>query len=124
MASNHIHRLQDELVSKDAEIDGLREGLSDLIAYLTSDKFASDTSVNVTDVLLRLREAENLALTRRDEAAFNEAGPGPEASVNGWRCPKCREALQDSPIWNDTDARAAGRMRDHWRATHRVTAEA
>jgi hypothetical protein len=42
-----------------AELAALDQGLTDLAVYLTSPKFAGDRSVNVEDVLLRVREARS-----------------------------------------------------------------
>jgi len=40
---------------------GLSMGLNELRIYLTSEKFHTDTTVQVNDVLLRLNGANNLA---------------------------------------------------------------
>ena len=50
-----------------AELAALRQGLEDLRAYLTSDKFADDKSVNTRDVLHRMYEITSAA----DDAAFS-----------------------------------------------------
>ena len=59
--ANYIQTLQTENAQKDAELRALYAGLTELKAYLTSDKFADDNSVQVRDVLTRLHEAESAA---------------------------------------------------------------
>jgi len=120
MASNHIANQATQIVAKDAELQAMRDGMSDLITYLTSSKFAEDRSVNVNDVILRVREIQAFAGDASNAAYANEEGPAPVASKHGWACPVCRAPLQDHEIWNDTDAKAANRMRLHWRELHKV----
>ena len=115
--ANHIENLQDEIAAQAAEIEALRNGLWDLKAHIDR-KFVGESVV--TDVEIRVLETLNYATTKHDEALMNERGPKPEASYSGWRCPICIEPLQEAPIWNDTDAKAERRMRDHWTAQHKA----
>jgi hypothetical protein len=62
---NYITRLQSENAALTAELEALRSGLTDLRSYLASDKFATDSTVQVADVFNRLRDAENAATDAR-----------------------------------------------------------
>lgn len=53
---NYITRLKKELSQKEREVASLRDGIRVLQSYLTSKKFAVDSTVQVSDVLLRLSE--------------------------------------------------------------------
>jgi hypothetical protein len=55
---------------------GLNKGLDDLRNYLESEKFHNDTTVQVTDVLLRLDAARNLADHYESEATLAEIKKG------------------------------------------------
>jgi hypothetical protein len=70
---NYIQRLQGERNALAREVATLRDGLDALRAYFTLPKFSCgdrlDGYVNVADVLLRLREAENAASDARDNGA-------------------------------------------------------
>ena len=57
-----------ELAAAKARLDALEQGITDLRAYLISEKFHVDTTVQVTDVLLRLSEARTHALDAEDAA--------------------------------------------------------
>jgi hypothetical protein len=118
--SNHIENLSDELVAANAEMASLQDGIYDLLGYLASDKFSVDNKVTNADVMRRLSETLVRSRDDRDAALLNERGPKPVASFKGWACPICGSVLQDSPIWNDTDAKAERRMRDHWTANHKA----
>jgi hypothetical protein len=65
--SNYIHKLEDENNVLGVELCYLRSSLHNLRAYLLSDKFHLDTTVQVRDVLNRLDEAERVALDGRFE---------------------------------------------------------
>jgi hypothetical protein len=54
-------RLHEQVKSLREEVDALRGGVMGLKFYLSSDKFRDDTTVQVSDVLRRLREIENEA---------------------------------------------------------------
>lgn len=58
MATNYINRLQAENAELKAELDRIREGITDLRAYLVSDKFSKDTTVQTRDVLHRIEEIQ------------------------------------------------------------------
>ena len=49
---NYIRRLE-----KENEL--LKDGLYDLLAYVQSEKFHKDQSVNTADIILRLQETRN-----------------------------------------------------------------
>jgi len=121
-STNHIVSLKAELIAAEAEIAALREGYQAMVDYLHSSKFATDHSVNKWDVINGLRQSADNAFDVRQGAWMNEMGPNPTPSRKGWMCPDCGELLQEQPIWNDTDARAAERMRQHWIATHKQVA--
>lgn len=59
MATNYIHYLQG--VKRDAHFLGeqAQTELDELVAYLMSSKFHTDTTVQVQDVLTRLRPARS-----------------------------------------------------------------
>ena len=46
---------------RSAYLVGLQAGITDLIRYLESEKFQDDTTVQVKDVILRIRDAKNFA---------------------------------------------------------------
>ncbi len=58
---NYIKRLQQEVATHEAQITATAEGIALLRSYLMSSKFHSDTTVQVSDVLLRLAELESHA---------------------------------------------------------------
>lgn len=61
---NSIHWMKKKVAQSRidaARAIGLRMGLDELRNYLGSEKFHSDTTVQVNDVLLRLNGANNLA---------------------------------------------------------------
>jgi len=51
-----LHEQRDVLL---ARLDGYREGLEDLQRYLHGSKFNVDTTVQVSDILMRLQEIDN-----------------------------------------------------------------
>lgn len=69
---NHIKRLQADIARLTAERDALLTGLDDIRQYMHHPKFACgdrlDGYVNVSDVLLRIREAKHGALLAGDGA--------------------------------------------------------
>ena len=66
---NYIQRLEGERDTLAREVATLRDGIGELRAYFALPKFACgdrvDGYVNIADVLLRLREAENAATDAR-----------------------------------------------------------
>lgn len=54
---NHIKRLEMQRDIAQAEADALREGLRAIRAYVLSDKFKADPTVQVQDIVLRVAEA-------------------------------------------------------------------
>jgi hypothetical protein len=70
---NGYQKLRQENVALAAERSTLKQGMDDLRNYLLSPKFASgdrlDGYVNVQDVLARLREVHEAALTAGEDAA-------------------------------------------------------
>jgi len=74
--SNYIQRLRGENAALARELAALREGIDALRSYFALPKFSCgdrlDGYVNVADVLLRLREAENAALHARENAPESE----------------------------------------------------
>ena len=73
---NHIHRLQADLAASQALTTGLLDGLTELRAYLSSDKFAQDRWVGTDDMMLRIRnlireayDEEAIALSRANNPA-------------------------------------------------------
>ena len=58
---NYIKRLERENSALKQELHELRRGLQHLKGYLQSEKFWHDTTVQTSDVLLRLDEAEREA---------------------------------------------------------------
>jgi hypothetical protein len=119
---NHITRMQAEMASKDAEIAALREGYEAMISYMRSSKFHKTPYVNVADVILGLRQSASNAYDAANAAYLNEVGPQVEPSKDGWRCPVCHASL-DNRVWNDTEAKAAERMRLHWIENHKAGAQ-
>lgn len=65
--TNYIHRLQNENEAKARQVEELEAGIADLVSYLTSPKFNDDTTVQVSDVLLRLSEIKSAAQYAHDE---------------------------------------------------------
>ena len=58
---NTNERLKLQLEEARAELEALRDGLREVKGYLTSPKFWDDRTVQVSDVLLRIGEAEGRA---------------------------------------------------------------
>jgi hypothetical protein len=62
---NHIHKLQAQVRSLKAEQQALQQGITNLVAYLQSNKFRSGDSldgyVNVQDVFNRIADARREA---------------------------------------------------------------
>jgi hypothetical protein len=135
--TNHINNLTDQLASLTAERDSLLEGLTDLLAYLQSEKFAGPGPltgyVNTADIVVRVAEMRSNASLAGAVAYTAAAGPmvadGSHDTcshgtypgvplVNGWHCPVCGSALTTSSrLWSD--ATAARSMREHWVTAHK-----
>lgn len=64
---NHILAQQKEIAGLKAEVEGLREGLRDLLIYVNSPKFHSEPHVSTADIVLRVREIESHGTHKRDE---------------------------------------------------------
>ena len=58
---NYINRLENELAEKTTELDTLQRELNTFRAYLATDKFAVDTTIQVRDVENRLMDARSIA---------------------------------------------------------------
>jgi hypothetical protein len=62
---NHIHKLQAQVRALKHEQAALQQGITDLVAYITSSKFSCgdelDGYVNMQDVLNRLSDARRQA---------------------------------------------------------------
>ena len=56
---NYIKQLQDDKVRLAAATNAALTGLADMLAYLHSDKFVEDPTVQVQDVINRIREIQN-----------------------------------------------------------------
>lgn len=86
---NYIKRLEIENDTARHQVDKLEAGIRDLVGYLTSSKFAQDTSVNRDDVLLRLRELTSYAQESADQysdgrhAALQPADPAKVRLADG-----------------------------------------
>jgi hypothetical protein len=59
---NYIHILQRGNAEKDAMIDALQDGLTDLFNYVLSGKFDLDPYVHKSDIMLRIGEIRHHAL--------------------------------------------------------------
>lgn len=69
MRPAYVRRLDAERRAAQAELRALDDGISELVAYLHSRKFAPPHRyVNVDDVLLRIGEARSAGITARGEA--------------------------------------------------------
>lgn len=55
---NYIKQLEQDKAALAASTYAALTGLADLLAYLHSDKFNTDTTVQVTDVCNRIREIQ------------------------------------------------------------------
>lgn len=64
---NYIKKLEAEIAARGSELVGIKCGLTDLEAYLQSDKFREDPTVQVKDILNRVREAKALGMRLADE---------------------------------------------------------
>lgn len=56
---NYIKQLEDDKVRLSACTNAALTGLADMLAYLHSDKFTNDTTVQVQDIVNRVREIQN-----------------------------------------------------------------
>ena len=54
---NYIRRLEMERNAAQTEVEALREGLRAIRAYVLSDKFKADPTVQVQDIVLRVGAA-------------------------------------------------------------------
>jgi hypothetical protein len=65
---NYIKRLQGDIAERDTALSEIDEDVSQLVAYLTSDKFACgsdlDGYVNINDVLGRLQNVRLATMVR------------------------------------------------------------
>lgn len=72
-AKNIMHyseKLKAQIEAQRAVSEAYRTGISELVAYLQSDKFrAPDNMVNVNDVLLRINEFKQAVLLAEDKVA-------------------------------------------------------
>lgn len=59
--ANYIHQLQDELAYKTAALDAILEGIASIETYLNLPKFYPDTTVQRSDIFLRLEETRSQA---------------------------------------------------------------
>lgn len=133
---NPITRLQIENAAQAAQIAALIAGLDEIThyAYRQAQITPADCldHMSRTGVELRVAEALEAATRAYDAAEYNERGPriadgshtgcthgtGPGVPrVNGYHCRVCGDGLPGE--WNDTEARAAERMRQHWVAFHK-----
>jgi hypothetical protein len=53
---NYIKRIELDAKKSESEVQSLRDGLIDLMSYLTSSKFKVDPTVQVKDVLTRIQQ--------------------------------------------------------------------
>jgi hypothetical protein len=135
---NTIHKLQAENTAQAAEIASLRDSLSGLRTFVLTKGYRDgrDGYIQVSDVDLWCQQARTAANDAYAAAEYNEVGPriadgwhtgcthGAGAGVprvNGYHCRVCGVALPGE--WNDTEAKATERMRQHWVAFHKVLVE-
>ncbi len=105
---NHIHRLQQDIQTRDAVIQAALNGMADLRRYCESDKYAAIcATMNPADVLLRLEET----LSAMTDAEFNATRCGScglaAQSENGGDCRDCRDAKAygaDYREWSESEA--------------------
>ncbi len=65
----YVRQMDAERRAAKAELEALEQGLSDLVSYLHTPKFAPPNRyVNVEDVLLRIGEARSAGLAARGAA--------------------------------------------------------
>jgi hypothetical protein len=100
---NHITQLTIERNGLSIELSAYFNSILKLKSYLLSDKFSVDTTVQVKDVLLRLQEAEQIALdarTEADNAAFAQVRKDQETKqIRGKaNCERCGKFGYD---WDD-----------------------
>ena len=72
--TNHIQKLEFQLKQQTGALDGLNEGLRYLLQYLNTDKFYNDRSVNINDVIDRLRNAQFLSREEEHSAGQDYIG--------------------------------------------------
>ena len=72
--TNHIQKLEFELKRQNGALDGLNLGLHHLLLYLDSNKFYNDRSVNINDVIDRLRDAQSLSRDKENKAGQDYIG--------------------------------------------------
>lgn len=56
--ANYIKQLEDDKVRLSAATNAALTGLADMLAYLHSDKFHTDTTVQVQDMINRIRSTQ------------------------------------------------------------------
>ncbi len=90
---NHIHRLQQDIRTRDAVIQAALNGMAALRRYCESDKYAgSCATMNPADVLLRLDETVS-AMTDAEFSATRCRSCGLAAQgKDGGDCNDCRDA--------------------------------
>jgi len=73
---NYIKRLEKENRELAAEVAGIREGHRELLRYICSEKFENDTTVQVQDVINRLRDVESFVDKELAEQVCQHCGNG------------------------------------------------
>tara|TARA_R110000803_G_scaffold183400_1_gene245744 strand:- start:568 stop:774 length:207 start_codon:yes stop_codon:yes gene_type:complete len=58
---NYIKQLQAQVKSQDVELTSIYESLQEIQRYLSLPKFESDTTVQVSDIFLRINELKHNA---------------------------------------------------------------
>lgn len=109
--TNYITRLENELREKTVELDALQRELNEFRAYLATDKFAVDPTIQVQDVENRLMAARHAA----SEAATNDA------NLRTWKG-KCYSQEQLERAFDKVlDSNQGGADRDDWKGSIRAT---
>ena len=72
--TNHIQKLELKLKQRNGAVKGMNEGLQHLIQYLYSKKFYYDGSVNIDDVINRIRDAQFLSSEEEHSAGQDYLG--------------------------------------------------
>ncbi len=77
----YIPKMQRQVKALNSVAIVAHQRLTDLIAYCQSDKFLSDKSVNVNDIILRCQEAKT-AMNDKEFEVLNEPLPEKKVEVN------------------------------------------
>ena len=77
----YIPKLQRQVRAVNAALISAHQGLTDLIAYCQSDKFSTDKTVQVNDIILRCQELKT-AMNDKEFEKLNEPLPVKEIEVN------------------------------------------